>query len=253
MGISFPKIRRFSSSAESSASGLASSPRKPRVKKQPIEIVPPPEWVENIDGYFVSSCMWYDSWIVGSCIVVNYIPNDLILGDSGFVKIYAVDGLNETPFVQMKGIWKTLARYNKTNEPYGITEDGRIHNNFGDFPSDENINDAIYDIGSFYNDWRDFPDAQDWDTVCKLREAKFAVDNMRVEAKYGYGQKRIDNLRNKIKEIQTQIAEAEKSLNEMYENAADGMNLLEKYGVVVNLDDYPEQLKNLVVDEVVNP
>lgn len=132
---------------------------------------------------------------------------------------------------------------------YDITEDGRILSDLGVFPSDENIRNAIYDIGSMYDDWKDFPNAQDWDTVCKLREAKMAVDNLRVEEKYGYEQKNIDNLRKKIKEIQTQIAQAEKSLNEMYEKAADGMNLLEENGIAVNLDgEEPKEPEKILVD-----
>lgn len=253
MGITIPKlpiINPFSSGAKSSASGLVNTPRKPRVKKLPIGIVPPPEWVEQIDCYFVSSCVWHDSGRFGGCFVVEYAPNDRsVSGDRGFVKIYAADDLNGTPFVQMKGIWKDIHEDKTTHSiSYDITEDGRIYNGFGDFPSDDNIRDAIYDIGSMYHDWRDFPTAQDWDTVCKLREAAMAVDNLRIETKYSHGQNNIDNLRKKIKEIQTQIAQAEKSLNEMYEKAADGMNFLEEHGIVVNLDEEPKQPEKLVAD-----
>lgn len=245
-----PKINLFSSNAESSASGLATAPRKPRVKKLPIEIVPPPEWVEYIDGYFVSSCKWHDSGRFGGCFVVKYDPNTLSGDwDWGFVKIYAAGGMNEPPFAQMKGIWKDIYEGKKTHSiTYDITEDGRIYNELGEFPSDDNIRGAIYDIGSLYDDWRDFPNAKDWDTVCKLHEAKMAVDNLRVEEKYGHEQKNIDNLRKKIKEIQTQIAEAEKSLNEMYEKAADGMNLLEEHGIAVNLDEEPKEPEKILVN-----
>ena len=245
-----PKINLFSSNAESSASGLDNAPRKPRLKKLPIGIVPPPEWVEHIDGYFVSSCKWHDSGSFDGCFVVKYEP-DRLFGDWdwGFVKIYAGGGMNEPPFVQMKGIWKELHEDNQTHSmTYDITEDGRIHSDLGEFPSDDNIRGAIYDISSMYDDWKDFPNVQDWDTVCKLHEAKMAVDNMRVETKYGHEQQNIDNLRKKITEIQTQIAEAEKRLNEMYERAADGMNLLEEHGIVVNLDDEPKESEKLVVD-----
>lgn len=255
MGISLPKlpkIRPFSFGANSSASGLANAPRKPRVRKLPIEIVPPPEWVEKIDGYFVSSCMWHDSGRFGGCFVVKYVPNDLSVSkylDWGFVKIYASDDLNGTPFVQMKGIWKEIHDDHATHSiAYDITEDGRIHNELGEFPSDDNIRVAIYDISQMYDDWKDFPNARDWDTVCKLSGARMAVDNLRVEEKYGHGQKNIDNLRKKITEIQTQIAQAEKNLNEMYEKAADGMNLLEQYGIVVNLDEEPKEPEKPSVD-----
>ena len=80
MGFSLPKPPMFSSVV-----GLDGSPRKPSVKKQPIEIEPP-DWVEQIDGHFVSSCKWHDSWRFGSCFVVKYLPHDRSAsGDSGFV------------------------------------------------------------------------------------------------------------------------------------------------------------------------
>jgi hypothetical protein len=224
--------------------------KKLHLKKPQTDIVPPPEWVEHIDGYFVSSCKWHDSGSFDGCFVVKYEP-DRLSGDWdwGFVKIYAAGGMNETPFVQMKGIWKELYEDNRTHSiTYDITEDGKIHNDLGEFPSDENIRNAIYDIGLLYEDWRVFPNVQDWDTVCKLRDAKMAVDNLRVEEKYGHEQKNIDNLRKQIKEIQTQIAQAEKSLNEMYEKAADGMNLLEQHGIVVNLDEEPKEPEKQSVD-----
>jgi hypothetical protein len=47
-------------------------------------------------------------------------------------------------------------------------------------------------------------------------------------------------MRKKIKEAQEDIARVERNMNEMYEKAADGMNLLEQYGVKVNLDGEPE-------------
>ena len=253
MGFTLPKlphIHLFSSSAESSASGLANASRKPRIKKLPIEIVPPPEWVEHIDGYFVSSCKWHDSGSFDGCFVVKYEP-DRLSGDWdwGFVKIYAASGMNEPPFAQMNGIWKELHADKQTHSiTYDITEDGKVYNDMGEFPSENDIKYAIYDIGQMYDDWKDFPNAQDWDTVCKLHEAKMAVDNLRVEEKYGHEQKNIDNLRKKIKEIQTQIAEAEKNLNEMYEKAADGMNLLEQHGIAVNLDDDPPKPEKIAVN-----
>jgi hypothetical protein len=247
MGISFPKLplgKLFSKfDSDSTASGLILPKKKLHLKKPQTDIVPPPEWVERIEGYFVTSCTWHDSGRFGGCFVVEYNPNNY-LGDWdwGFVKIYAAGGMNETPFAQMKGIWKDIYEDKKRhNISYDITEDGKIHSDTGVFPSDDDIRNAIYDIGGMYNDWKDFPNVQDWDVVCKLRDAKVAVDQMRVETKHGFTQKNIDNLRKKIKEIQTQIAGAEKSLNEMYEKAADGMNLLEQYGIAVNLDDEPPE------------
>ena len=257
MGITLPKLPKIhlpTHDAKSFASELADAYLKPRIKKQPIGIVPPPEWVEKIDGYVVSSCKWHDSGRFGGCFVVEYAPNDRSVSrywDGVFVKIYAADSMNEPPFVQMKGIWKEIYEDKRKHIiSYGITEDGRIYSDLGEFPSDEDIRNAIHDIGGMYNDWKDFPNVQDWFTVCRLVGAKMAVDHMRVEEKYGHEQKNIDNLRKKITEIQTQIAEAEKNLNEMYENAADGMNLLEEHGVKIDMEKGLEPEEKFTSEEL---
>ena len=245
-----PKIHLFSANADSTASGFLcpSQKRKLKIKKPPYD-VPPPRWVDDIEGYHIASCRWHEdvSFGLGNCLVVGYHPNDFgNFEDMGFVKIWAIDEnphwkYEGTPFPQMKGIWKEIHEDKKTHSvTYEMSEDGRVYNDMMGFPSDNNINDAIYDIGQMYDDWKDFPNAPDWDTVVKLHEARQAVDQMRVETKHGWMQKDIEKYRKEIKEAQEEIARVERNLNEMYEKAADGMNLLEQYGVKVNLDEEPE-------------
>jgi hypothetical protein len=50
----------------------------------------------------------------------------------------------------------------------------------------------------------------------------------------------IKSCRDEIVERQNQIAELEKQMNEIYEEAADGMNLLEEHGIKVDISD-PEK------------
>jgi transcriptional regulator len=243
-----PKINPFSSNAESTASGLLFPSRKQRLKRQPSDIAPP-EWVEEIEGYHIASCRRHYAVGFGGCLVVGYHPNDFGSSeDMGFVKIYALDDKDdspswmEKPFCRMKEIWKEIHEDKKTHSvTYEMTEDGRVYSDMMGFPTDYNIGDAVYDISQMYDNWKDFPNAPDWDTVGKLHEAQQAVDQMRYETKHGWAQKNIENMRQKIKETQEEIARVEKNLNEMYEKAADGMNLLEQYGVKVNLEEDPDE------------
>ena len=248
MGISFPKlphIHMFSSDVESTTSGLLFPSKKLRVKRPPTDIVPP-EWLEPIEGYHIAWCCKRDNGRFGDCLVVGYHPNDFSTSeDMGFAMVYVLEDKDisswmEKPFCRMKEIWKELYEDKLTHSvTYDITEDGRIYNDMMGFPSDDNIRDAIYDISQMYDNWKDFPNAPDWDTVRKLHEAQQAVDSMRVETKHGWMQKDIEKYRKEIKEAQEEIARVERNLNEMYEKAADGMNLLEQYGVKVNLDEEP--------------
>ena len=233
----------FSSNAESTASGLLFPSKKLRVKRPPTDIVPP-EWLEPIEGYHIAWCRKRDNGRFGNCLVVSYHPNDFSTSvDMGFAMVYVLEDKDisswmEKPFCRMKEIWREIHKVTKTHGiTYEMSEDGRIYNDMMGFPSDDNIRDAIYDISSMYDSWKMFPNAPDWDTVVKLHEAQQAVDQMRVETKHEWMQKDIENMRKKIKETQEEIARVEKNLNEMYEKAADGMNILEQYGVKVNLDE----------------
>lgn len=213
----------------------------------------PPDWVEDIPDYHISSCWWKGAGACGAMIVMTYMADDPCNCVRGFAKVYAlvdVDPYEKTgnPFPQMKGIWKELSRHNKRGQ-YTISEDGRIRNDMGDFPSDNDVKAAIYDISSMYDSWAKFPEAEDWNSVQKLHEAWGIVEQFKDEEKNHWAQDHIGEMRQKIKELQNDIAQVEKNLNEMYEKAADSMNLLEEYGIKVNLDEEPEEPKKMVEDE----
>jgi hypothetical protein len=71
-----------------------------------------------------------------------------------------------------------------------------------------------------------------------LNEAKKKIKKMQTEVGLKTIETRISDRRNMIQEAQNEIAELEKKLNTIYEEAADAMNLLEEHGVKV---DDPEK------------
>ena len=208
----------------------------------------PPEWIEEIPGYSLNSCRWRKCGGTGTVIVAKYVH---IESYSMFAKVYAVSADFATPFSNMKGIWKTLHNLSKQRSTgYSISEDGRILSDDGfSHPSDLEVDKAVYDIVVLYDNWRKFPKAPTLEIVRKLMSAMESVDKMRHEESHRSIHNSIDLMRGKIKSIQKQIADSEKKLNEIYENAADSLNLLEQYGVKVDLSDMPEKEADELVEE----
>lgn len=205
--------------------------------------IQPPEWIEVIPGCSLNSCRWRKCGTSGTVIVAKYVS---IESYSVFAKVFVVSSDLATPFSNMNGIWKTLHDLSK-NRPigYSISEDGKVVSFDGfSHPSDIEIDKAVYDIVALYDNWRKFPKAPTLEIVKKLMSAMESVDKMRHEESHKSIHNRIDMLRDRIKLLQKDIANSEKELNEIYENAADSLNLLEQYGVKVNLDEKPVESKH---------
>ena len=200
--------------------------------------IQPPEWIEAIPGYSLNSCRWRKCGTSGTVIVARYVS---IESHSMFAKVFAVSSDLATPFSNMKGIWKTLHDLSKKGSiGYSISEDGRIVSDDGfSNPTDLEVDKAVYDIVALYDNWRKFPKASTLEIVKQLMSAMESVDKMRREESHKTIHNSIDLMRGKIKSLQKHIANSEKELNEIYENAADSLNLLEQYGVTVNLDEKP--------------
>ena len=200
--------------------------------------IQPPEWIEEIPDYWMNSCKWRKCGTAGTVIVARYAR---IEPYSMFAKVYAVSSDLATPFSNMTGIWKTLHDLSKQRSTgYSISEDGRIVSDDGfSNPSDLEVDKAVYDIVALYENWRKFPKAPTLEIVKQLMSAMESVDKMRHEESHKSIHNSIDLMRGKIKSLQKHIADSEKKLNEIYENAADSLNLLEQYGVKVNLDGEP--------------
>ena len=210
--------------------------------------IQPPEWIEQFSGYSLNSCKLRRCGTAGTVVVAKYVS---IESYSVFAKVFAVSSELATPFSNMKGIWKTLHDLSEERSiGYSISEDGKVvsSDRFSP-PTDLEIDKAVYDTVALYENWRKFPKAPTREIVKKLMSAMDLVDKMKYEESYKSIHNRIDLLRDKIKSFQKEIADSEKELNEIYENAADSMNLLEQYGVKVDLDDMPEREVDELAEE----
>ena len=209
----------------------------------------PPEWIERFPGYSLNSCKWRRCGTSGTVIVAKYVSIEKY---RMFAKVYAVSSelATPTPFSNMKGIWKTLHDFSKKEQVgYSISEDGKVVSSDGfSHPSDLEIDKVVYDTVALYENWRKFPKAPTLEIVKKLMSAMESVDKMRHEELHKSIHNTIDLFRGKIKLFQKHIEDSEKELNEIYENAADSMNLLEQYGVKVDLDDMPEKEDDELVE-----
>ena len=90
---------------------------------------------------------------------------------------------------------------------------------------------------AIYESWRHFPNESSFDMVKRLYEAIVDVKAMQKEEKQKTYAGDIAKQRKKIQELQDKIAKLEKSMNSLYEKAADAMNLLEEHGVDMNAID----------------
>ena len=204
--------------------------------------IQPPEWIECFPGYSLNSCKWRKCGAAGTVIVAKYVS---VESCSMFAKVYAVSSDLATPFPNMKGIWKTLHDLSeKRPTGYSISEDGKVVSSDGfSHPSDLEIDDVVYDTVGLYDNWKKFPQASTLEIVKQLMFSMECVDKMRHEESHKSIHNRIDMLRDRIKLLQKDIANSEKELNEIYENAADSLNLLEQYGVKEDLDEKPVEPK----------
>lgn len=199
-----------------------------------------PEWIERIPGYNINSCKSRKCGRDCYVVVAAYVS---IEACSAFAKVFAVSSDLATPFSNMKGIWKTLHdRSKKESIGYSISEDGKVFSDDGfSHPSNFEIDKAVYDTVALYDSWRQFPQAPNLDVLRELLVAKSAVELMQLEELNGTIRKDIEDLRECMRRDREEISKCENRLTTIYENAADGMNLLEKYGVKIDLSE-PEPI-----------
>ena len=190
-----------------------------------------PDWVDEEAGYDVEVFKLEDGCYMENVhtVVATYRPKKTL--SVGFVRIYFVDK-DDKPFPQMKGVWSAFkeAQENSTTCGCKLADGGKISGAFG-IPSVESICSVAWQMRSIYDSWRHFPNESDFDMVKRLLVAIGDVKTMqRIEEDKSYAGD-IERKRKKIQELQDEISQLEKCMNDIYEKAADAMNLLEEHGV----------------------
>lgn len=203
---------------------------------QRVDVIP--DWVERVEGYAaqVFICMKRPE-----IYVVNQVPTSTLGVGYSNVVIVGKDG---KPFKQMKPLLKKFAKelekensgYVANRRLYKVDDDGKFTGPFGLLDSHD-VDGIIQKILPYYEDWSQFPDAKSWSMVEKLKSAMESVNVLRREMRTKELEGEINQAREAIKNMQERIQILEKHQNEMYEKAADGMNLLEEHGVKVDLEE----------------
>lgn len=208
----------------------------------PKRLLKIPDWVERVDGYEPQVFVYTRRPPI---YIVNQVPTTTL--GVGYSNIVIVEE-NGRPFKQMKALVKKvrseltknskLVRGHKRS--YGITDDGHYKGMFGTIDA-KDLDSIVDDLLPFYWEWKRFPEVKSWKTVEKLKEAMICVDVFRREMRTKELENEIEQARDAIKGIQERIASLEKHQNEIYENAADAMNLLEENGVKVDMEDKQDE------------
>ena len=194
--------------------------------------IDPPDWLEWIDGYNAWTCKMLGIYDTHEVVAIGYQSASFEEFIQGFVKVYVLED-NGKPFPQMKGIWEAVSK-SMNNDYFTIDKNGRICSMIRGLPPEESeVHAAVRAIMRIYNEWREFPQISDYGTVRQLVSAMVAIESMLKEEKHGYMKERIEKLRASIKSETENIAAIEKEMNQIYERAADGMNLFEKHGIPI--------------------
>ena len=198
-----------------------------------------PSWVEQYPGFRATAWTIGDKQRTNTIVnLVTYVPSSPDAFEHPFAKIVFTE--DNIPFKQMKNLCASVAKYNQdeleahgrfVDRPYSMGMDGKIRDKTGEFlPDAYLVNCAVDDLYLQYENWRRFPDVESSDIVSKLTFAWKAVEEMQKEESSGRIKNKIEDIRTSIKSSQDRIAELEREQNEMYEKAADALNLLEEYG-----------------------
>lgn len=211
--------------------------------------IPIPGWVKPDNGYIPKraasvSCHPHNNYFISTLtngawdeisgkiqvVAVHYSPDKDTLGED-YIRVFIVEDKTGVPFPKMDGVWKKAsAAAPAVMEPEArLTPDGRLVGFAGNL-TQYDIYRFASEIVNIYYKWRAFPKEDDFDRVEELARALDDIRRFKSENEHGAIHRRIDELREDIKNAQKSISELEKDLNEVCEKAAEGMNLIEESG-----------------------
>ena len=197
--------------------------------------IPVPSWASEENG-----CIPHKAIKVANGIVVEYKPI-WTLG-VGYAKIYMV-GRDQQPFSRMKEIWSEVHQIWRNERKHNpqipiegtITKTGEIRDTYGsNAPTFDVLRGFLIITRNLYSNWKYFPNARSVAEVKFLTTALSTVRGMSKNAEYIEND--IKDLREQIRHMQDEITGLEKNLNDLYEDGANAMNLLEENGVKVNVE-----------------
>lgn len=217
------------------------------------EMQVPPSIHENVPehyevAYTVDLGYEEDSPMV---VAVKYIPV-FKSENHGFVVIYLMEGElgnedNLIPCTMMRDVWFRTAMDPRACSPsYILDSTGKMIGKDGAMPSEGDITECAYAMLRYYEKWYRFPFESDWDTVCELCQAQDNVTNLNREIRSHRIKDSLEKMRKSIADLQCSISMMEEELNGLYEDAADGLNVLEEHGYKMEIEkeELPKEVPN---------
>lgn len=174
-------------------------------------------------------------------VAVKYIP--VFKSEKhGFVVIYLMEGElgnedNLIPCMMMRDIWfRSAMEPRNFMRTYILDSTGKVVGKDGHMPTDDEISDCACHMLGFYAKWYRFPFESDWGTVCDLCQAQDNVTNLNREIRSHRIKDSLEKARKTIADLQCRISVMEEELNGLYEDAADGLNVLEEHGYKMEIE-----------------
>lgn len=154
------------------------------------------------------------------------------------------------PCKMMNGIWFNLAMAPKSiGTNYVMDSTGKVMGIEGGGLSYSDIGHIVHQMLCMYERWSKFPIEQSWEAVLDLCHAQAAVDTLNKEIREHCIRKNIEKSRKEIAYLQEQIARMEADLTCVYEEGAEGLNVLERNGYNAYLeeerDDYDKRTEEV--------
>ena len=203
---------------------------------------PVPDWLADFKGY-VSDKFWIPRTRPSgefNMVVARYL--DEKTREPKFVVPYLLSS-NAQPVFLLEKIWRYLSKsLDDVPEGCEMRENGMLTKG-GGMPDEHCISYVVDSICYIWRNWKEFPAVDDYDLVLKLNSSMDCVYQMRNEMALNEIQGEIDKRRKEVQEILESISRLEKSLNRIYEDGADALNLLEENGYPMDIDKLVEERK----------
>ena len=201
-----------------------------------------PNWVEIHEGFVATA--WRLDGVHNTSAVANIVTYNPKPTSDEFPFAKVVLTKDNVPFKQMDNLCKELSilnakrdknpSYDSTLRIYIMDLNGKVRDKTGQFlPDGFAVRQVVNDLSYMYMTWMDFPEIDDWAVVTQMSLAKDKFRCMMYEEKHKEIHNRIVELRKQIEENRREIERLEAKSRQLYEDAADGLNILEQHGVNV--------------------
>ena len=196
-----------------------------RATSSKISILSPintPEFIERSTEYSVRS---YEISGHPNIILTRYKAMSINVVDYDYLTV--IDSKTKCKF----NASDSLVRHACTMMDNGVKINSKcqLRNSFGSL-SDIEIACIANAISNCYNSWKYFPNETSYDNVMKFIGLIEKIKEMKLNDASGTIKNQIEEAREEIDRKRKLIAELEKKENDMYEQAADAMNILEENG-----------------------